>query len=363
MFEQGAIRPPNEANSLLVRVTRNCPWNRCHVCPAFKGKKFSRRAVEEVKGDIDEMTRVFPSGTDGPSAAFLQDADSLILPTEELLEIIDHIRNRFPSVRRVTTYARAKTMKRKSVDDLTRLKAVGMTRIHSGMESGSATVLKLIEKGNTPDDILDGGLSVKSSGISLTEYIMPGVGGRANSEEHAAETAAILNRIRPDFIRVRTLAIHPLSPLQQMVEKGTFDPMTDAEIVAEIRRLLNDLDEMPAHFRCGDFSLNLLMDVDGRLDRNKAAILNRIDDYLNLDADQQKAFSLLQRSYPGYRSLSAVEDAELMEKLTTEVRRLEQQEPDGFNKAIRLLMARQLPQPPNGCWPTRGKAPALGASS
>jgi hypothetical protein len=137
-----------------------------------------------------------------------------------------------------------------------------------------------------------------------------------------------------------------------MVEQGTFDPMTDVEIVTEIRQLLTNLDEMPTHFRCGDFSLNLLMDVDGRLDRGKDAMLRRVDDFLRLDADQQKAFSLLRRSRPGYRSLNAVEDAELMEKLNAEVRRLEQQEPDGFNRAIRLLMARQLPQPPNGCWPT-----------
>jgi hypothetical protein len=351
MFEQGAIRPPNEASSLLVRATRNCPWNRCNICPAFKGKRFSRRTVDEVKEDIDEMVRVFPTGADGPSAAFLQDADSLALSTEQLLEIIDYVRKRFPSVRRVTTYARAKTMKRKSVGELRRLKAVGLARVHSGMESGSSAVLELIQKGNTPSDILDGGLHVKSSGISLSEYIMPGVGGHRYSEEHAAETAAILNRIRPDFIRVRTLAIHPLSPLQQMIEQGTFDPMTDVEIVTEIHQLLTSLDEMPTHFRCGDFSLNLLMDVNGRLDRDKDAMLNRIDGFLKLDADQQKAFSLLRRSHPGYRSLNAVEDAELMEKLNAEVRRLEQQEPDGFNKAIRLLMAGQLPQPPDGCWP------------
>lgn len=353
MFEQGAIRPPNEAGSLLVRATRNCPWNRCHICPAFKGKKFSRRSVDEIKRDIDEMTRVFPTHAGGPTAAFLQDADSLILPTGELLEIIAHIRSRFPSVSRVTTYARAKTMKRKSVDDLKRLLDAGMTRIHSGMESGSAAVLQLIQKGNNPDDILSGGRHVVSSGISLSEYIMPGVGGRRYSREHATETASILNRIRPDFIRVRTLAVHPLSPLQKMIEEGAFEPMTDAEIVAEIRLLLTRLDEMPARFRCGDFSLNLLMDVDGRLDRDKAAMLGILDDFLNLDEDRQKAFSLLQRSYPGYRSPDVVNDAELMNRLTAEVHRLERREPDGFNNAIRRLMSRQLPQPPDGCWPTR----------
>jgi len=351
MFEQGAIRPPNEADSLLVRVTRNCPWNRCHICPPFKGLKFSRRSVDEVKSDIDQMVEAYPTYGSGPQAAFLQDADSLILPTDELLEIIGHIRKRFPSIRRVTTYARAKTMKLKSIEQLKQLNAAGLTRIHSGMESGSANVLKLIRKGNTPKDILSGGLHVVSSGISLSEYIMPGVGGRRFSEEHAKETAKILNQIRPDFIRVRTLAIHPLSPLQRMITEGAFEPMTDAEIVAEIRLLLEHLDEMPTHLRCGDFSLNLLMQVDGRLDRDKQTMIAETDKFLQLDRIQQQAFSLIQRSYPGLRSLDVVDDPEFMEKARMEIQRLEASEPDGFNKAIRTLMTHQLPPLPSNCWP------------
>ena len=351
MFEQGAIRPPNEADSLLVRVTRNCPWNRCHICPPFKGLKFSRRSVDEVKSDIDQMAEAYPTYGSGPQAAFLQDADSLILPTDELLEIIGHIRKRFPSIRRVTTYARAKTMKLKSIEQLKQLNAAGLTRIHSGMESGSANVLKLIRKGNTPKDILSGGLHVVSSGISLSEYIMPGVGGRRFSEEHAKETAKILNQIRPDFIRVRTLAIHPLSPLQRMITEGAFEPMTDAEIVAEIRLLLEHLDEMPTHLRCGDFSLNLLMQVDGRLDRDKQTMIAETDKFLQLDRIQQQAFSLIQRSYPGLRSLDVVDDPEFMEKARMEIQRLEASEPDGFNKAIRTLMTHQLPPLPSNCWP------------
>jgi radical SAM superfamily enzyme len=353
MFEQGAIRPPNEADSLLVRVTRNCPWNRCHFCPPFKGLKFSRRTVDEVKQDIDQMVAVYSARSGGPVSAFLQDADSLILPTNELLEIIAHIKKRFSSVQRVTTYSRAKTMKRKSIEDLKRLKEAGLNRIHSGMESGSANVLKLIRKGISPDDILSGGRQVASSGISLSEYIMPGAGGRRLSEEHAVETAKILNRIRPDFIRVRTLSVHPMSPLQRMINEGGFEPMTDVEIVAEIRQLLEHLAEMPVQFRCGDFSLNLLMQVDGRLDRDKRAMMEEIDRFLNLKPLQQQAFSLIQRSYPARLSLDVVNDPKVLETAGKEIERLEASQPDGFNKAIWALMTRQLPQPTSGCWPDR----------
>jgi len=349
MFEQGVIRPPSEASSLLVRVTRNCPWNRCHICPAYKGKKFSRRSVEEVKSDINMMAKTYYTHFNSFTSAFLQDADSLILPTDELVEIITHIRKTFPGVERVTTYARAKSMKRKSLEEYRRLKEAGLTRIHSGMESGSLKVLKLIQKGIKPEDILKGGVRVVESGISLSEYIMPGVGGKTLSREHALETASILNRIRPDFIRVRTFAVHPMSPIQKMIDEGSFDPMSDEEVVEEIRLLLKNLDEMPSHFRCGDFSLNLLMQVDGRLDTQKETMIKEIDRYLELTSEQKQAYSLIQRTYPGMRSIEVVQDKRVIEQLRKDIERLEKEE-DGFNRHIRMLMTYQLPQPQTDCW-------------
>jgi len=350
MFEQGVIRPPSEASSLLLRVTRNCPWNRCHICPAYKGKKFSKRSVEEIKNDVDKMAKAYgPSGAQFTSA-FLQDADTLILPTEELVEIISYLKMKFPRIERVTTYARAKSMKNKRVDDYHRLKEAGLSRIHTGMESGSSAVLKVIQKGIRPDDILLGGLRVVESGISLSEYIMPGVGGRHLSHEHAVETARILNQIRPDFIRVRTFALHPQSPIRKMVEAGTFELMTDEEVVTEIRLLLETLDEMPSHFRCGDFSLNLLMQVDGRLDRDKRTMMREIDRYLAMSKEQKQAYSLIHRSYPRTTPLEVVQDKEVVKKIIKDIEKLESQEEDGFNNYIRRLMSCQLPQLQNGCW-------------
>jgi radical SAM superfamily enzyme YgiQ (UPF0313 family) len=349
MFEQGVIRPPNEASSLLVRVTRNCPWNRCHICPAYKGKIFSLRSVEEVKGDIDMMAKTYSPHLNSFTSAFLQDADSLILPTDELVEIINYIRKTFPGVERVTTYARAKSMKRKSPEDYKRLKEAGLTRIHSGMESGSLNVLKLIQKGIKPEEILMGGIRVVESGISLSEYIMPGVGGKALSKEHALETASLLNQIRPAFIRVRTFAVHPKSPIQKMIEEGNFVAMNDEEVIEEIRLLLVSLDEMPSHFRCGDFSLNLLMQVDGRLDMQKEAMIAEIDNYLAMTREQKQAYSLIQRTYPGMRSLDVVEDERLVKELVKNIKDLEM-DGDGFNKHIRRLMTYQLPQLQTDCW-------------
>lgn len=350
MYEQGVIRPPSEASSLLVRVTRNCPWNQCVFCPAYKGTKFSRRTVDEIKRDLDQMAKEYGGHEGIIKTVFLQDADSLILKTADILEVLKYLKQKFPNIERITSYARASTLKRKSVEELKQLKEKGLNRIHVGLESGSAKVLKMIKKGITPEDIIAGGKNVMESGIQLSEYIMPGIGGRTLSEEHATETANLLNIIRPDFIRVRTFAMHPLSPMQKMVQDGTFVSMADEEIVAEIRLLVANLNEMHSYFSCGDFSLNLLMYVDGYLDEKKMEMLKELDAYLSLTKEQRQAYSLLRRaSYLNY-PISIVHDESVMKRIRPEIDKLEKSGEEGFNKYIQHIMSYQLPQPQTDNW-------------
>lgn len=350
MYEQGVIRPPSEAQSLLIRVTRNCPWNQCIFCPAYKGAKFSRRTVEEVKQDIDNMEKEYASYKNMIKSAFLQDADSLVLKTEDILDIINYTKQKFPGLERITTYARATTLKRKTVEELKQLCKAGLTRIHVGMESGSEKVLKMIRKGITPEDIVEGGKKVVEAEMSLSEYIMPGVGGRTMSSENAIETARLLNQIKPDFIRVRTFAMHPMSPMRKLVEDGTFVTMNDAEIVSEIRLLVETLDEMHTYFSCGDFSLNLLMQVDGYLDEKKAYMLSELDKFLALTPEQQKAYALIRRSSYMQYPIEAVQNEELMRKILPEIEKLEKDDPEGFHKYIETLKSYQLPQPQTDEW-------------
>jgi radical SAM superfamily enzyme len=350
MYEQGVIRPPSEASSLLIRVTRNCPWNQCLFCPAYKGVKFSKRSVEEVKKDIDSMADEL-SGYSGIRTAFLQDADSLILPASDLEAILNYVRERFPKIDRITTYARARTLSHKSVDDLKRLKQAGLTRIHTGMESGSERVLQMIKKGMTPEEVVTGGRHVMEAGIELSEYIMPGVAGRALSEEHAVKTAELLNLIRPHFIRVRTFAMHPQSPMQRMVVEGTFVPLTDDEIVAEIRLLVHHLDSMHSYFSCNDFSLNLLMQVDGFLDEKKEDMLNELETYLSMTKRQRQVYTFLH--YAGYSRypLSVVNDQHVLDQVVPEIEKLEKGRGErGFDEYIRMLKTCQLPQPQTENW-------------
>ncbi len=348
MYEQGPIRPPSEANSLLVRVTRNCPWNQCLFCPAYKGTKFSRRTVEEVKRDLDMMAEDYGKYSISVRTVFLQDADSLVLKTDDLLEILTYITQKFPSVSRITSYARATTLRRKSVEELKMLKEAGLNRIHVGMESGSEEVLKLMKKGITTSDIIEGAMKVKDAGIELSEYIMPGLGGKGLSEIHAKETARVLNIIEPNFIRVRTFAIHPLSPIAKMVREGTFIPLNDEEIVREIRLLIENLKEMRSYFSSRDFSLNLLMDVDGYLDENKEKMLNLIDRYLSLEGTKKKVYSLLRRASFFNYPLEVLENDEFISKIIPEIEKIEKGEKD-FYSYIMQLMSYQLPQP-QGEW-------------
>ena len=350
MFEQGVIRPPSEASSLLIRVTRNCPWNQCLFCPAYKGVKFSKRTVEEVKMDIDSMANEI-RGYSGVRTAFLQDADSLILPVDDLVAILDYLKEKFPKIDRITTYARSRTLSHKSVDDLKRLRQAGLTRIHTGMESGSARVLQMIKKGMTPEEVVTGGRHVMEAGIELSEYIMPGIAGQALSEEHAIETARLLNLVRPHFIRVRTFAMHPQSPMQKMVQEGTFVSLTDDEIVAGIRLLVNHLDSMHSYFSCNDFSLNLLMQVDGFLDEKKEYMLKELDTFLSMTKRQKQVYTLLH--YAGYSRypLSVVYDQNVLDQVVPEIEKIERNGVEhGFDEYIRMLKTYQLPQPQTDNW-------------
>jgi hypothetical protein len=209
----------------------------------------------------------------------------------------------------------------------------------------------MIKKGMTPEEVVTGGRHVMEAGIELSEYIMPGVAGRALSEEHAIKTAELLNLIRPHFIRVRTFAMHPQSPMQKMVMEGTFVPLTDDEIVFEMRLLINHLDSMHSYFSCNDFSLNLLMQVDGFLDEKKESMLKELDAYLSMTKRQRQVYTLLH--YAGYNRypLSVMNDQNVLDQMVPEIERLEKSgQEHAFDKYIQMLKTYQLPQPQTDHW-------------
>jgi radical SAM superfamily enzyme YgiQ (UPF0313 family) len=331
LIEQGPIRPPSEAASLLIRVTRNCPWNKCAFCSTYKGEQFSRRPVEDVLRDVDTARRIADRVVQlawekgfggrvnaevvreagaryghlyyhvaawlyyGGKTVFLQDANSLVLKTSDLVRIIGHIRKVFPAVDRITTYARANTAARKTSDELRELREAGLARIHMGMESGADVVLKKVQKGITAADLLEAGRKIREAGISLCWYIMPGLGGREHSREHALETASVINAANPDFIRFRTLSVLKNTPLYDMMQNGEFTPLDEDEIVEEQRLLIQSLQGVTTTI-VSDHILNLLQELEGTLPGDRERLLGIIDRYLSLAPHEKANYQLGRRA-------------------------------------------------------------------
>jgi hypothetical protein len=331
-FEQGPIRPPSEAGSLLIRLTRNCPWNRCAFCHTYRGERYSRRSAEEVRGDIRTARAVAeelqslsmrageggeigertiaalqrnPALTqahwsvanflyNGGRTAFLQDADPLAGPLASTAEVLRALREAFPSIERVTTYARSRTAARIGPAGFETLREAGLDRVHIGMESGSDAVLEFIRKGVDAETHVKGGRAVKEAGLELSEYVMPGVGGRRFTEEHARESASVLNRIGPDFVRLRTLAVIATADLEAAVERGEMERLGEDDIVREIRALVSAL-EIPTRLE-SDHILNLLEEVQGDLPGDREAILGAIDAYLGLPEAERIHFRIGRRA-------------------------------------------------------------------
>jgi radical SAM superfamily enzyme YgiQ (UPF0313 family) len=361
-IEQGPIRPPSEARSLLLRVTRNCPWNRCEFCHIYKGRQFSLRTVEEVKKDIDAIYAIAseigasPGGAvahrsqqfsdqqrsvliwlySGAKTVFLQDADNPIHKTKNLVEILTYLKNVFPSVDRITTYARAKTIARKPLADLKELHDAGLSRIHIGLETGCDALLELVQKGVTAQEHINAGRKVKEAGISLSEYIMPGLGGKSMSAMHAIETAKALNQIDPDFIRVRTFKVLKGMPIYRRIESGELQLLNDDEVAAEERQLIENLNGISSHFIANDHVLNLL-DLEGKLPDAKETLLAVIDRYLGLTQLERENFRLGRRA-GYYQSLNDMNNPNLRPQVDAIRRRIEIESPGSFEQVIADLM-------------------------
>jgi radical SAM superfamily enzyme YgiQ (UPF0313 family) len=372
-FEQGPIRPPSEAKSLLIRVTRNCSWNQCLFCPVYKGTTFSRRGVGEVKKDILTIKEIMEDikglscklGRGGEvddlvineifqisySQAyrnvgawlyyqeynvFLQDANNLILPAQDLIEILTFLRQEIPLVKRVTSYARAKTVARKTLEELKGLGQAGLDRIHIGLESGADAVLKLMKKGVSAEEHIEAGKKVKAAGISLSEYWMPGLGGKALWKENALETAQVLNAINPDFIRLRSLRVPPRIPLYNMVLEGTFQPLTDDETVEEIRLMIDHLEGITSTV-ASDHIMNLLEDISGTLPQDKGKMLAALDAYLFLSEEDRLIYRFGRRGGV-YHSVRDMKDLILRKKVEKALEEVKRNHPEGIESFLNELV-------------------------
>jgi len=329
-FEIGPIRPPSEAESLLLRITRNCSWNKCKFCTIYRGQKFSTRSMEEIKADIDQVAAFrndllnwaaagnnsfqyiqqqlqgLPYETinrymfilqwinNGEESVFLQDANTVVLAFDKLREILTYLREKLPNIKRVTSYGRVESLAKFSVQQLSELREAGLDRIHSGYESGSDKVLQLIDKGYTKAQEIEAGQKVKASGMELSVYYMPGVGGQALSNDNALETADVISQVNPDFVRIRTFVSHPDTGLMEEINSGRMKECTDLQKMLELKKMIENIHGADGMLY-SDHIINLLEDVNGNLKTDKQKMLSIFEAFEKLSLQDQRRFQIARR--------------------------------------------------------------------
>jgi biotin synthase-like enzyme len=379
-FEQGPIRPPNEARSLLLRLTRNCPWNQCLFCPVYKNQKFSLRTVAEIKQDIrtakqiaDEIKALsWKLGYSGAindavigavfnrphtgtgyrsiaawlyyrtDACFLQDADNLIMKTEDLVEVLTFLKEQFPEIKRVTTYSRSRTVIRKSLDALKEIRQAGLDRVHIGLETGYDALLKLMKKGVTPAQHIEAGQRLLSAGMEVSEYVMPGLGGQQMWREHAVETARVLNQINPHFIRLRSLRVPERVPLHAKLKEGSFTMQTDDMLAEETRQFIETLEGITSTLT-SDHIMNLLEEVSGKLPDDKPKMLAIIQAYQDLSPGDRLIYRVGRRG-GAYRSTEDLKrDPATYQKIKNLIQDVQQKEgAEGIDHMISEMANRYI---------------------
>ena len=228
-YEGRVFRPPSEAYSLIVQVTVGCSHNRCTFCDMYKEKKFHVRKMEDVLADFYEARSLYRR----VERIFLADGDALMRRTDELLTILNTIRQLFPECQRVTSYGSPKSILVKKPEELKALAEAGLSMIYLGLESGSDVILKKVNKGATAAEIVKAGQMVKDAGMKLSVTVVNGLGGKELWEEHAIETGKALTRMKADYIGLLTLYFELDTPLKRDWQAGRFKMLSPKEIAAE----------------------------------------------------------------------------------------------------------------------------------
>lgn len=335
-FEQGPIRPPAEADSLLIRTTRGCPWNRCHFCTLFKGVRFSIRSVDEIKNDI-VSARLHFNGAPFETC-FLQDGDSFAMQTKNLIEVLQALKEAFPSLKRISSYGRAQSMMRKSTTEIQEIRDAGLNMLYCGIESGSDKVLEAVHKGVTQDAIIQSALRAREAGMSIMVFVILGLGGKGLSELHIRETAHVLNTINPNSIRMMSLAVKQDTELGKQIANGSFTLLSETEMVTEQRQMIDRLDGIHSHY--GNFhGINLLTEIDGVLPEDKAQILSVIDTFLSLGDSQQCNF-ILGKRLGYYSSVANFKTSAAYSFVQEKLEKIQKENPNSIEKIFHELRNR-----------------------
>lgn len=268
-YEGFIIRPPSEAYSLLLQVTTGCSHNKCTFCGTYRQKKFKIKPLEQIKKDLAEARHY-----EDVQKVFLCDGDALIIPQPRLEEILELINQNLPDIERIGTYANAKSILRKSIEELKKLKALGLNMIYLGVETGNKALLKEIQKGVTYEQMVEAGRRVKEAGMTLSVTVLLGLGGIEKSIEHALDTAKILTDIDPDYVGALTLMFVPETEIYEDYLAGRFVLPDQFGFIRELYLMIEKSNFTHCYFTANHASNYL--SIKARLPREKEKILKMI---------------------------------------------------------------------------------------
>jgi len=280
--EQIIIRPPVEAYSLLIAVTGGCSWNKCRFCGTYKGmygttQEYAIRPLEDVKKDIDQAAKYNYHGF----PVFLAGGNPTSAPTDYLVEIVKYVRVKLRNVQRVSCYAKALDILRKTDEELKKLAEAGLDIVYMGLESGSNTVLRLMKKGTNAESFIKAGKRLLNAGIKLSLYIILGLGGHKYSEEHVIETARVLTEINPTIFRFRTLNVSPSTPLWEDLKSGEFTLLSPVENLKEEREIIANLGENVTSQVFNDHVSNYCSIESANIKIDREMFITALDSYMN----------------------------------------------------------------------------------
>lgn len=265
------IRPPSEADSILIQATLGCSHHKCTFCGSYGDKRFAIKPRATLEQDL-AFAQKYCRRQD---RLFVMDGDAMIMPMRDWEWLLGQIKERLPWVRRVGTYANAKGVSLKSDEDLRRLKELGLGIAYYGVESGHAQVLKDICKGSTPEKLIAQGRRLKAAGIKLSVTVLLGIGGAQRSLEHARATGELLSAMDPDFIGALTLMLIPGTPLGDQARAGAFHLLDTTGMLRELREMIAS-----THLSGGLFYANHAsnyLPIKARLPQDQARTLALID--------------------------------------------------------------------------------------
>ena len=273
-YEGNIIRPPSEANSILLQVTVGCSRNKCTFCGAYRGERFRIKPDSIIMADIAFAAEYCKR----QRRVFLCDGDALIIPQKRLLNILVEIEKQLPWVTRVGIYANAKSLKMKTLDELKALKAHGLGIAYMGLETGDDVTLKEINKGAMSEEMIQMGKKARAAGIKLSITVLLGIAGRKRSRIHAEETGRVLSAIDPEYIGALSLMLIPGTPLYDEYESGKFPLLKPDEMLKELKIMIANTDLSRGLFHANHASNYL--PIRARLPKEKDATINLIDEAL-----------------------------------------------------------------------------------